>query len=362
MIIVTLSYTPIPTYQEPSPWLQRIDFFTGILDQLALTAKIHSFHHINYKGRVEQNNVQYHFTGLGRSRLILPFRFHQTVKLLRPDLIIIQGFHYPFQALLLRIFLGKKVQLWVQHHAERPLRFHKKILQRVLDLYITGYFFTSIELARPWIAKRQITDENKIVEVMECSSVYHSDLKMSNRKITATGKKNYLWVGRLESNKDPITLVEAFLKFSAIHPDAKLYIIYQEDDLLPQVSLVIKNNSNIILVGKQDKSQLLSWYNSAEFIISTSHYEGSGIAVCEGMSCGCIPILSSIPSFRWMTGNGKCGLLFEKGDPESLFQALKKSTELDILEEQNKTIQLFDDRLSFKSIAQSMLAAISKRT
>ena len=53
------------------------------------------------------------------------------------------------------------------------------------------------------------------------------------------------------------------------------------------------------------------WYNSADFIISASHYEGSGVAVCrKPCHAGCIPILSDIPSFRAMTGEGSCGFLY----------------------------------------------------
>jgi len=231
----------------------------------------------------------------------------------------------------------------------------------LLDKFILGYFFTSCEQAEVWIKSQQIINTQKIVEVMECSSIYYPINRNQAKAVTGmSGLNNYLWVGRLESNKDPITLIKAFIKFLTIRPQAKLHVVYQQDDLLPEVSLLAQDIPNILLISKQNKEQLLVWYNSAEFIISTSHYEGSGIAVCEAMSCGCIPILSSISSFRWMTENGKCGLLFEKGDAENLFQALNKSITLNVLEEQSRTVDFFNDHLSFRSIAKTMLAAILK--
>ncbi len=359
MRIVSLQYIH-NDYNEPLQWLDRIDFYTGIFEQMTKQAEVHSFYHTKYCGTLKKNNVFYHFTGLQGLSLIFPVAFHRQVKKLNPEVIFIQGFHHPFQALLLSLTLGSKIKIFIHHHAERPLRFHKKYLQQFLDKFIIGYFFTSVELAKPWIDKGQIASESKVTEVMECSSIYHPmDRELAKQKVNVNGEKNYLWVGRLEPNKDPITLVNAFIKFLTTQPQAHLYVIYQQDDLLREVSSLAENYPNIFLIGKQDKEQLQHWYNSADFIISTSHYEGSGIAVCEAMSCGCVPILTSIPSFRWMTDGGTCGLLFEKGNVESLLQALMKSKQINLAEERNKTIKVFQNSLSFKAIAEGMLKSFS---
>ena len=96
------------------------------------------------------------------------------------------------------------------------------------------------------------------------------------------------------------------------------------------------------------------WYNSAHFIISGSHYEGGGTSVSEAMSCGCIPIVTNISSFRRMTGPGKCGLLYEPGNEKELLDALLKTKELDIEEERKKVLQQFNEELSFNAIAEKI--------
>ena len=107
------------------------------------------------------------------------------------------------------------------------------------------------------------------------------------------------------------------------------------------------------------------WYSSADFIISASHYEGSGVAVCEAMSCGCIPILTNIQSFRKMTGPGpqgsvsKCGLLYEPGDDEGLLKILLQTDTLNMEEERNKVLQQFNTELSFEAIAKKINAIIN---
>jgi glycosyltransferase involved in cell wall biosynthesis len=105
---------------------------------------------------------------------------------------------------------------------------------------------------------------------------------------------------------------------------------------------------------------LENWFNAADFFISTSHREGSGIAASEAMSCGCIPVLSNIISFRRMTGPGKCGLLFEAGNPDSLLQTLIQTNGMDTEAEKGKVLEQFRAELSFEAIAKKINALLSK--
>ncbi|HEX3386522.1 MAG TPA: glycosyltransferase, partial [Mucilaginibacter sp.] len=85
------------------------------------------------------------------------------------------------------------------------------------------------------------------------------------------------------------------------------------------------HRESITLVGELPHDELQYWFNSADFTLSASHYEGSGTAVCEAMSCGCVPIVTDIPSFRMITDNGRCGLLYEPGNEHALLDALRPS-------------------------------------
>src|SRR3569833_1874946 len=110
-----------------------------------------------------------------------------------------------------------------------------------------------------------------------------------------------------------------------------MYMIYHTDELLEPMQTIINlspNKKAIQLVGKLPHSELQYWFRSADFILSASHYEGSGTAICEAMSCGCVPIVTDIPSFRMITNNGRCGLLYEPGNEISLLDALRLSCEI----------------------------------
>ena len=71
----------------------------------------------------------------------------------------------------------------------------------------------------------------------------------------------------------------------------------------------------------------------------------------EAMACGCIPIVSNIPSFKKMTDEGKCGFLFTPGDAEGLYRVLMKLPTIDNASFIKKVIDKFNKDLSFQAIA-----------
>jgi len=187
---------------------------------------------------------------------------------------------------------------------------------------------------------------------MHGSSVFYPGKRTDARTLlSVNGSPVYLWVGRLNDNKDPLAVVKGFKNFLAQQPSAKLYMIYHTEELLGEVKKLIADSNGIKLIGKVEHNQLQNWYNAADFIVSGSHYEGGGIAICEAMSCGCIPVLTNIVSFRKMTGSGKCGLLYQAGNDEELLAALLNTKNMDIEKEKANVLQQFREELSFEAIA-----------
>ena len=365
MRVIHLSYAvPKPRFTDPDAWLRRINFSIGVLESMARYAEILGIYHIDYKGVLERGGVTYHFTGFNRLQLLLPFRFNRYVKKLAPNVIIVHGLIFPWQILMLRNSLGKSVKIIAQHHAERPLRDVRQILQRWADRSIAAYLFCSFDLAKPWIERHQISDLKKIKEIMGSSSYFYPLDKKAAQLVTGvSGSPAFLWVGGLDANKDPLTVVRAFARFSAVNVGAKLIMIYHTYHLLDEVKAMISEfqaESRIHLVGQIDNPDLIHWYNSADFIISSSHYEGSGIAVCEGLSCGCIPILTNIPSFRMMTDQGRIGFLYEAGSENDLLVTLQKSLTVNRSEEKQKVLAQFASKLSFEANARQIMNVINE--
>jgi glycosyltransferase involved in cell wall biosynthesis len=357
--IVHISYARVTGYSDPQAWLKRIDFFVELLVMMSEHANVKSIHCIGYEGSVMYKNVEFYFFNVGNVSSSIPFRLHALIKKMNPDVVVVHGLVFPLQIILLRKAIGDKVKIFAQHHAEKPLQYHRRYFQQLADRYIKAYFFTALELARPWIEAKQISDPLKVYEVMEVSSVFHALDSESSFRANA-----YIWVGRLDDNKDPLTLIRGFGKFSEQFPTVKLMIIYRGGNLRGEVEKLLNENKawrdNITLKEDVPHQELSRWYHESGFVLSTSHYEGSGTAVCEGMSCGCIPILSNIASFNMMTAKGKLGLLFNAGDAEGLANALVRSTAIEQAPMRKAVLDHFRKHLSNEAIASRMLKIIDR--
>jgi glycosyltransferase involved in cell wall biosynthesis len=356
MKIVFASYVYSPEFNKPAEWLSRIKGYIGILEWLSKKHTVISIEQINYEGNYQLNGVAYHFMHFGKKRSYFPWRQHRYIKALQPDVVLIHGLHFPLQVIQLRLRLGRQVKIIAQHHAEKQGAGFRKYLQRAASRCINAYLFTSRAMGMEWVRTRNIPDESKIREVMEASSVFFPMDHAQARSVTGVqGAVIFLWVGRLDDNKDPLTVVRAFLQFTRHYPDAKLYMIYHTDPLQAAIESLLKSDEpykdKVVLVGRVPHEQMLYWFNSADFIISGSHYEGSGVAVCEAMSCGCIPVVTSILAFQQLTANGRCGLLYAPGNAAALLSVLLEAMTLNREDARNKTLAQFDAQLSFKAIS-----------
>lgn len=352
MKIVFASYVCSPEFNQPAEWLSRLKGYIGILEWLSKTNKVISIEQINYEGHYQLNGVAYHFMNFGRKKNFFPLQQHRYVKSLAPDVVFIHGLHFPLQVIQLRLRLGKRVKIIAQHHAEKPGSGLRKYLQQMASRCIDAYLFTAQEMGMEWVRKGNIIDKNKIREVMEASSVFSPmDRNLAQSETGVKGDLIFLWVGRLDDNKDPLTVLRAFLQFVRHYRDAKLYMIYHTSELLSAIKELIQGEDSVILVGQVPHEQMQYWFNSADFIISGSHYEGSGVAVCEAMSCGCIPILTNILSFQKLTANGQCGLLYEPGNEPALLSMLLEAMMLNRPDTRNKTLAQFQAQLSFEAIS-----------
>jgi len=355
MKFVFASYVYTKEFNDPGLWLKRINIYTGIQAALSKNNEVISIEQIDSEGNYVKDGVHYEFIKLSAFERIVPLKLHRYILSHNPDVIVIQGLHFPLQLIQLGILNRKKIKIIVHHHAEKPFMGFKKHIQRIADYFVDAYLFASRPMGLDWVNKGNLASPGKIHEVMEVSSFFHPIDKATARfKTGVNGSPVFLWVGRLNENKDPLTIIKAFLKFAVMYPEVRLYMIYQTDELLNEIKQLLNESpqgNQIILVGKILHDGLLYWFNSAGFLLSGSHYEGSGTAVCEAMACGCVPVVTDIDSFRMITDNGRCGLLYNVGDENDLLGALIKTQKMDLKEKQKNCLDYFKLNLSFEAIA-----------
>ncbi|HWZ03240.1 MAG TPA: glycosyltransferase family 4 protein [Mucilaginibacter sp.] len=355
MTYVFVSFSYLADLNSPESWFERTAVYSGVLECLSKENTVHNVIRINYQGKCEHNGVITHFVNFGKNKAHLPIRLISFIKSLKPDVLFVQGLHQPLQLISAGLLLNRGIKIIVQHHAEKPFTGIKKFVQRTAGNFVDAYLFAAKSIGMDWVAMGNIASPQKIHEVMEVSTSFHR-LKKAPAKLKtgAEGDPVFLWIGRLNANKDPLNVVKAFLKFAEANPGARLYMIYHTEELIDEIKRLIKNapvKNAVVLAGKIRHEDLLYWFNSADFFISGSHYEGSGTALCEAMACGCIPVVTDIFSFRMMTDEGKCGILYEPGNQEALMAALEQTKHLDIEEKRNRSLIYFKQNLSFEAIA-----------
>jgi len=357
--LIDLNYHVHATITNPHEALEVQKASTGFVKFIKNKLEIQLVKHIKYEGVEKIDSVDYFFFKSKRSFWKVPAKTHRFVKKQHADVVLIQGFIFPIQVIVLKLMLGKKVKFMLQHHGERIFTGPKRIFQRLTRPLIDAYLFTSVENANDWIEKKIISSKDKCYEVLEAST-HFSKMNKENCKaeLNMHGNKNFLWVGRLNSNKDPLTVLKAFAKYLSNNREAKLYMIYQTDELLSGIKKLVSQNSElndaVILKGSLPHHELQYWYSAANFYISGSRSEGSGYALIEAMACGCIPVVTDIPSFNKITNNGKYGFLFESGDEKSLEMILSNLYKIDEAKISASIVEHFNSSLSFQAISNQL--------
>jgi glycosyltransferase involved in cell wall biosynthesis len=317
-------------------------------------------YHAHQQAEVTEGNVRYVFFP-GRNKFFFtPAATHQYIKQQQPDVVIVHGFIYPLQLSHLRGILGSQVKIIVQHHAEFPFtnpvkRYYQKQAAKKADAFL----FTSMGNAKDWLQAGIIKDATQCYEILEGTTAFRPS---PGRQLA--GAPSFLWVGRLNANKDPLTVLKAFKQYIRTQPVARLYMVYQEDDLLPEMKAFLAADialqSAVTLVGKVPNAELPQWYTAASYYISASHKEGSGYALLEAMACGCVPVVTNIPSFAAITNNGELGYLYPPGDAEDLLQILQQLQPHRHEALSQSIIRYFNDKLSYTAIARSMQLVFNK--
>ena len=260
------------------------------------------------------------------------------------------------------MLLASRSVIIVQHHGNMPFKGIKKVFQQIADICTDAYLFTALGNTKIWVENNIIRREEKCYEVLEGSTEMKKQNKQDCRALLQLdGEDIFLWVGRLDTEKGPLTVLKGFEKYLHNNPCAKLYMIYQVENLLAEVKRVISGgellSNAVTLVGKIPHDELETWYSAADFYLSGSHREGSGFGLIESMACGCIPVVTDIPPFRKITG--RFGFLFEKDNPDSLYAQLLLASTVQKEEVSNSIVAYFQKELTFKAVADQLLKMIA---
>lgn len=268
---------------------------------------------------LERNGVHYYF---------LPFNdaSRGLLSSLAPDVFHVHGLDFHQQVSSLAE-MASGAPIILQDHASRPPRIWRRASVRRGMSVAAGVAFCSLDQARPFAAAGLIGASTRVYEIPESTSRFAPAARDEARRATGVeGDPAVLWVGHLNANKDPLTVLEGISASIRELPQLRVYCCFGDAPLLPAVQSRIASDSRlrdrVHLLGRVPHERIELLMRAADIFVLGSHREGSGYSLIEALACGLPPAVTDIPSFRSLTHAGSVGELWPCGDSRALCRAL----------------------------------------
>jgi glycosyltransferase involved in cell wall biosynthesis len=356
--IVQVNYSFDSRLTEPDELLERYFTLSGWGEALhtAGAGAVLTVQRFHRSARIARNGVDYIFTsagGLGLARMVAA---------VRPDIAHVNGLIFPGRTWLLRRAVPATTAIVVQNHSDGGAVGRApwlRLLGRASRGAADGYLFAAAEHADAWRKAGFIAPYQRVDQVMVASTTLRPIARAAAREATGTsGSPAVLWVGRLNANKDPLTVLDGFERSLAHLPDAMLTMIYSTEELLAQVQLRVASapalRARVRLVGPVPHERIAMYFSAADLFVVGSHHEGSGYALMEACACGAVPVVTDIPTFRLLTG-GAAGALWPAGNAAVFASALADVGARDLQIERARLADHFSRVLSWEAVGRRAL-------
>jgi len=221
-----------------------------------------------------------------------------------------------------------ELPILLQDHADRvPPRWQRPRWRRWYAS-VHGVAFTAPELARPFVNTGLLRSSTRVFVIPESTSRFTPGSRAQAAAETGVhGHPCVVWVGHLQTGKDPLTVLDGVAEASMHLPGLQLWCAFGGAPLLAQVRQRIDSDprlsGRVHLLGKLAHERVQSLLRAAHLFVSGSHAESCGYAVLEAMACGVTPVVTDIPSFRALVGD--VGQLWPRGDAKALTVALLRA-------------------------------------
>jgi len=321
--VVQVNYAFDGALRDPDALLNRYATLTGWSDAIASagarrSAVVQRFHR---RAHLVRNGVDYLFVDRGVAN---------AVAALQPDVAHVNGLTFPVHTWRLRRALPRSTAIVAQNHSDtgpmgRAPMF--RVAGRATRSAVDAFLFAADEHVARWRRAGFIGPAQRTYQVMESSTRMEPiDRARARTASGVSGAPAMLWVGRLNANKDPLTVLDAFESAAASLPGATLTMVYGTSELIDDVRARLGRSraldDRVRLAGAVAHNDLPAFFSAADLFLVGSHHEGSGYALLEALACGATPVVTDIPTFRLLTGGGTIGALWTAGDASDCARAI----------------------------------------
>ncbi|MBU6415581.1 MAG: glycosyltransferase family 4 protein [Xanthomonadaceae bacterium] len=363
MRVAQLNFLPAPVETDIESLLERWPSLADIAEMaVGAGIEVSVLQAASRTGHMIRSGVDYRFidtsgtrTAQGRGRC-----FAEALTGMGVDVLHAHGLGFVEDAAAIAGRLSPTVPILFQDHADRLPRWWRRPRQRRRFAMASGVAFTSLDQAQPFVAAGLFGPSTRLFAIPESSSRFSPGDRASARDETGLyGAPCVLWVGRLNQGKDPMAVLDGVAIAAGCLPDLRLWCAFGAAPMLAEVRARIADDPRLAgrvhLLGKVPHTHVESLLRAADLFVSGSRFEGSGYAALEAIACGVTPVLTDIPAFRTLTGNGRIGRLWPCGDAARLADALIAAAAGRTPPEQVRAH--FDAALSFEAVGRLWASA-----
>lgn len=283
------------------------------------------------RDRILRNGIEYRFIDVSgadgaprRSRLLAAALVE-----LGADVLHVQGLAFGADAFAISRRLPR-LPILCQDHADRPpgrWRPWRRLRWRRWYAAVSGVAFTASEQARPFLDAGVFAKRTQVFAIPESTSRFTPGDRERARAVTGLhGDPCVLSVGHLAHGKDPLAVIDGIAQAALRLPALQFWCAFGTAPLLDAVHERIRAYPQLAgrvhLIGKVPHAQVEALMRATDLFVSGSHAEGSGYALLEALACGAMPVVTDIPPFRALAGDGAVGRLWPPGDAQRLADAL----------------------------------------
>jgi glycosyltransferase involved in cell wall biosynthesis len=315
-----------------------------------------------YSKQLVRNGVRYCFQPFGdapSSRENVA-GFRELIGRLAPDVLHVHGLGFPRHVLSMAAH-APGIPIILQDHADRPPRIWRRAHWRREMAQAAAVTFCTREHARPFITAGLLSPSAHVYQIPEATSRFSRGDREHARRVTQIeGDPAVLWVGHLDENKDPLTVLAGISEAARTLPDLRLWCCFGTAPLMRKVQKRIADDpmlfGRVRLLGRVPHEQVEHLMRAADIFVLGSHHESTGFSLIEAMACGLPPVVTDIPSFRSLTGAGTAGMLWPCNDAGALSEAVRSVARRLDSELRAAVRAHFERELSFDSLGSKLAA------
>jgi glycosyltransferase involved in cell wall biosynthesis len=327
-----ISFFVDPLGRAPEKLLEEWHTLSAVADAAASAgARVTIVQASTTRGQLSRGGIDYLFLApdapgkpLARSA-----EFRALLRTRAPDVFHVHGLSFADDVIALHT-VAPHVPILLQDHADHPPRFWRRALWRRGAAAAAAVSFCARAQAEPFHRAGVLAPGLPVFEIPESTSSFTPGDSLLARATTGIfGAPAVLWVGHLDKNKDPLTMLTgvsaAARELSGLH----LWCCFGSAPLLPDVRTRVERDpmlrDRVHSLGPVLHQRVEQLMRAADIFVLASRRESTSFALIEALATGLTPVVTDIPSLRFLTGNGTVGKLWPCGDGHALATALRSA-------------------------------------